>query len=196
MAFDTPPYQFTGAHRYPPLPLGSRVPMQMPPFMSEYEQDPPWKKKKSSLFWQDQLDRVPETSWFSQMPHWVQGPMDAWKSLMLGGEVASEKSGETLSKVVSGLGQTKKEREARLLQERKDEAAKEQALVQERRRMPTTVDKSAIAQKGGDNNDMLRYLLLMNFLQNIAYQSAAPDVRPGYGTSTGTSRAFPTMPKM
>jgi len=85
MAFDTPPYQFTGTHRFPPLPLGSRVPMQMPPFVSEYEQDLPWKKKKPSLFWESQLDRVPETSWFSQMPHWVQGAGDWWKSLMLGG---------------------------------------------------------------------------------------------------------------
>ena len=100
MAFDTPPYQFTGTHRYPPLPLGSRVPMQMPQFMSEYEQDPPWKKKKSSLFWQDQLDRVPETSWFSQMPYWVQTPMDAFKRLMLEGEVATEQTGEAFSKEI------------------------------------------------------------------------------------------------
>ena len=164
-------------------------------YSGQHENVPPWKRKKPSLFWQDQLDRVPETSWFSQMPHWVQTPMDAFKRRMLQGEVATEQTGEALSNIISGLGETKAEREARLRQERMDAAAKEQALVQERRRMPTTVDKSALAKKDDDDN-MVQYLLLMNFLQNLAYQSAAPDVKPGYGTVIGASRAFPTMPKM
>ena len=165
-------------------------------YSGQHENAPPWQKKKPSLFWEDQIDRVPETSWFSGMPYWVQGPMDAFKKRMLQGEAASARTGQAVSDVVSGLAETQTEREARLTKERMDAAAKEQALVQQRRRMPTNVDKSAIARKDDDDDNMVQYLLLMNFLQNVAYQSAAPDVKPGYGASVGTSRAFPTMPKM
>ena len=165
-------------------------------YSGQHESVPPWKKKKPSLFWQDQLDRVPETSWFSQMPHWVQTPMDAFKRRMLQGEVASEEAGEAVGKVISGLGETKAEREARLTQERMTAAAEQQALTQATRRMPATVDKSAIARKDDDDDDMVKYLLLMNFLQSVAYQSAAPDVKPGYGASVGSAVSFPTMPKM
>jgi len=173
----------------------------------QYDAPPPWKKKKSSLFWEDQLQRQSEIRDdpssnlgffglnYSDMPAMVQYPMEWFKKQVLQGEARDARYSKNIAETVSGLGESISEREARLLQERKDEAAKKQALVQERRRMPTTVDKSAIAKKD-DDDDIVKYLLLMNFLQNVAYQSAAPDVRPGYGTSVGTARAFPTMPKM
>jgi len=202
MAFDTPPYQFTGTHRYPPLPLGSRVPMQMPQFMSEYEQIPPWKKKKPSLFFEDQLNRQseirdnPDATWYSNLPALIQRPMEWYKKQVLSGEARDERINKDIDKFVSNVGESMSERETRLEQERLKALAEKQELSQAQRRMPATVDKSAIARKDDDDDDMVKYLLLMNFLQSVAYQSAAPDVKPGYGASVGSAVSFPTMPKM
>ena len=207
MAFDTPPYQFTGTHRYPPLPLGSRVPMQMPQFMSEYEQIPPWERKKPALFFEDQLNRQSEIrdnpdanmgffgTNYSNWPALIQRPMEWYKKQVLSGEARDERINKDIDKFVSNVGESMSERETRLEQERLKALAEKQELSQAKRRMPTTVDKSAIAKKD-DDDDMVKYLLLMNFLQNVAYQSAAPDVKPGYGASVGSAVSFPTMPKM
>lgn len=163
-------------------------------YSGQHENVPPWERKKPSLFWQDQLDRVPETSWFSQMPHWVQTPMDAYKRWHLKGQVRDEQHREKVGEVIDNLGETLAERGVRLEEERLKALAEKQELSQAKRRMPTAVDKSAITKE--EDDDWLKDMLFINFLQNVAFQSASPDVKPGYGASVGTSRAFPTMPKM
>tara|TARA_R110002020_G_scaffold108002_2_gene250529 strand:- start:978 stop:1511 length:534 start_codon:yes stop_codon:yes gene_type:complete len=176
--------------------------MQMPQFMSEYEQIPPWKRKKPSLFFEDQLNRQsdirdnPDATWYSNWPALIQRPMEWYKKQVLSGEARDERINKDIDKFVSNVGESMSERETRLEQERLKALAEKQELSQAQRRMPTTVDKSAIARKDDDDDDMVKYLLLINFLQSVASQSAAPDVKPGYGASVGTSRAFPTMPKM
>jgi len=190
MAFDTP------------LPMHQRVPMSMIPFDRRWEQIPPWEeqplvqdpnKYRPSLFWEDQKRRIDDTSWFKNAPWWVQGPMDALKGQFLEGEAATARTGEAIRDVVSGLGESKKEREVRLAAERKKAAAEKQKLAQAQRRMPTVVPPIKKIEEEEDFMDgMLKYMLVSHLLGGTAADEYS-------GTSTvsiGQARDWPTMTPM
>ena len=168
----------------------------------QYEQRRPWEeqplvqdpnKYKPSLFWEDQKRRLDETSWFENAPWWIQGPADWFKGKMLEGEIATAESGEAVRDVISGLGESKKEREARLDKERKEAAAKRFEESQAERRMPTYTPSIPKIEEEEDFMDKyLKYMLISNLIGGTAAEDYA-------GTSTvsiGQARDWPTMPPM
>ena len=168
----------------------------------QHEQIPPWEeqplvqdrnKYRQSLFWEDQKRRIDDTSWFKNAPWWVQGPMDALKGQFLEGEAATARTGEAIRDVVSGLGESKKEREVRLAAERKKAAAEKQELAQAQRRMPTVVPSIPKIEEEEDFMDgMLKYMLVSHLLGGTAADEYS-------GTSTvsiGQARDWPTMTPM
>ena len=168
----------------------------------QHEQIPPWEeqplvqdpnKYRPSLFWEDQKRRIDDTSWFKNAPWWVQGPMDALKGQFLEGEAATARTGEAIRDVVSGLGESKKEREVRLAAERKEAAAKEQELVEAQRRMPTVVPPIKKIEEEEDLMDKyLKYMLISNLIGG----TAGEDYAGTSSVSIGQARDWPTMPAM
>ena len=168
----------------------------------QYEQIPPWEvqplvqdpnKYRPSLFWEDQKRRIDDTSWFKNAPWWVQGPMDALKGQFLEGEAATARTGEAIRDVVSGLGESKKERAARLQAEKEAAAAKEQEIVQAKRRMPTTVPSIPKIEEEEDLMDKyLKYMLISNLIGGMAGE----DYAGTSSVSVGQSVDWPTMTPM
>ena len=193
MAFDTP------------LPMHQRVPMSMIPFDRRWEQIPPWKKKKSSLFWEDQLERQseirddPDANMgffglnYSDMPWPIQTPMEWYKKQVLSGEARDARINKRIGEVVSGLGESMSAREARLEKERMEAAAKKQKIAQAQRRMPTVVPPIKKIEEEEDFMDgMLKYMLVSHLLGGTAADEYS-------GTSTvsiGQARDWPTMTPM
>ena len=171
----------------------------------QHEQDPPWKKKRPSLFWEDQLERQPEIrdnpdanmgffgTNYSNWPAIIQRPVEWYKEQVLSGEARDERINKGIDKFVSDLGESMSEREARLDRERKEAAAEKQRIVQEQRRMPTTVPSIPKIEEEEDLMDKyLKYMLMSSILGNTAGGEYA-------GTSSvsiGQSRDWPTMPAM
>jgi len=92
-------------------------------YSGQHENLPPWKKKKSSLFWEDQLERQSEIRDdpssnlgffglnYSDMPWPIQKPMEWFKKQVLEGEARDARISKGISDVVGGLGESMSERE-------------------------------------------------------------------------------------
>jgi hypothetical protein len=179
--------------------------MNMAPYNRRWEQDPPWKKKKSSLFFEDQLQRRSEIRDdpasnlgffglnYSDMPWPIQMPMEWFKKQVLEGEARDARYSENIAKVFSGLGESMKEREARLDRERKEAAAEKFEKSQTERRMPTYTPS---IEKIDEEEDLMEKYLKYMLVSNLIGAGAAEDYA---GTSTvniGQARDWPTMPPM
>ena len=174
-------------------------------YSGQYDDPPPWKKKKSSLFWEDQLQRQAEIRDdpasnlgffglnYSDMPWPIQMPFEWLKKKELEGEARDARYSENIAKVFSGLGESMKEREARLDRERKEAAAEKFEKSQTERRMPTyTPSIPKIEEEEDFMEKYLKYMLISNLIGGTGGDEYA-------GTSTvsiGQARDWPTMPAM
>ena len=172
-------------------------------YSGQHEQIPPWEeqplvqdpnKYSPSLFWKKQLERIPEAQgWYSDMPWWVQDPLDWIKRKSIESEIRTGEAGEKTRDVISGLGESQKERAARLDAERKKAAAEKFEKSQAERRMPTAVPSIPKIEEEEDLMDKyLKYMLMSSILGNTAGGEYA-------GTSSvsiGQARPWPTMTPM
>ena len=174
-------------------------------YSGQHEGIPPWKKKKSSLFWEDQLERQADIrddpasnlgffgTNYSNFPAFIQRPTEWFKQQVLSGEARDERINKSIDKFVSNLGESMSEREARLLKEKMEAAAKKQKIVQEQRRMPTAVPSIPKIEEEEDLMDKyFKYLLVSNLLGGMAGEDYA-------GTSSvsiGQAMDWPTPTAM
>ena len=169
----------------------------------QHEGIPPWEeqplvqdpnKYKPSLFWKKQLERIPEAQgWYSDMPWWVQDPLDWIKRKSIESEIRTGEAGEKTRDVISGLGESQKERAARLDKERMEAAAEKFEKSQAQRRMPTAVPSIPKIEEEEDLMDKyFKYLLVSNLLGGMAGEDYA-------GTSSvsiGQAMDWPTPTAM
>ena len=174
-------------------------------YSGQHEGIPPWKKKKSSLFWEDQLERQseirddPDANMgffglnYSDMPWPIQTPMEWYKKQVLSGEARDARINKRIGEVVSGLGESMSAREARLEKERMEAAAKKQKIAQAQRRMPTTVPSIPKIEEEEDFMDQYLKVLLMS---SILGNTEGGEYAGTSSVSIGESRDWPTMPAM
>ena len=174
-------------------------------YSGQHEKDPPWKKKKSSLFWEDQLERQPDIrddpasnlgffgTNYSNWPAIIQRPVEWYKEQVLSGEARDERINKGIDKFVSNLGESMSEREARLEKEKMEAAAEKQEIVQAQRRMPTTVPSIPKIEEEEDLMDKyLKYMLISNLIGGMAGE----DYAGTSSVSVGQTRPWATPTAM
>jgi hypothetical protein len=139
-------------------------------YSGQHEGISPWKKKKSSLFFENQLERQAE----------IRDDPDARIS-------------KGISDVAGGLVESMKEREARLDRERKEAAAEKFEKSQTERRMPTYTPS---IEKIDEEEDLMEKYLKYMLVSNLIGAGAAEDYAGTSTVSIGQARDWPTMPAM